>query len=241
MFAPHPSICNAWIYHSRADSQLTLITGKKFDPAPLESTIAASPWLNDVLIFGNGRPYPGALLFRADSYKTMTDDELIQSIAPLVERVNSESQSHARIPHNMLKPMPTDLFALEKSSKGTIIRNVAERKFGRLIDEVYSQLDTRHTRHISDENLPGYITKLVKSIVTSPASLKSDTDLFAYGMDSVACMQLRQGVRKVSETDPDILHLLTWRMQLIPESSKEIPFSIVEDCGTIDRSVDYSY
>ncbi len=33
LFAPHPEIPHAWKYHSRADSQLTLITGKKFDPA----------------------------------------------------------------------------------------------------------------------------------------------------------------------------------------------------------------
>ena len=42
LFMPHPSIPDAWRYHSRSDSQLTLITGKKFDPAPLEDAIKAS-------------------------------------------------------------------------------------------------------------------------------------------------------------------------------------------------------
>ena len=71
LFEKHASIEGAWRYHSRADSQLTLVTGKKFDPAPVESAIVAgsSGALADVLVFGNGKQYPGALLFRSGKDK----------------------------------------------------------------------------------------------------------------------------------------------------------------------------
>ncbi|KAL8685031.1 MAG: hypothetical protein Q9218_008011, partial [Villophora microphyllina] len=77
LLAPHPNIPNAWKYHSRADSQLTLITGKKFDPAPLEAAIASHGFLSDALIFGNGMQQPGALLFRSDAARDMAEESLL--------------------------------------------------------------------------------------------------------------------------------------------------------------------
>ncbi|KAI9870845.1 MAG: hypothetical protein M1823_008623, partial [Watsoniomyces obsoletus] len=120
LFEPHAVLENAWRYHSRADSQLTLVTGKKFDPAPLEAALTASTTsLSEVLIFGNGRPYAGALVFRSSESASLTDTELIAQITPQVEKLNKESQSHARISAQMLVAMPYDPEALEKSSKGT--------------------------------------------------------------------------------------------------------------------------
>lgn len=43
-----------------------LITGKKFDPATFEISIAASEVLADVIMFGNGKPDRGALLLREE-------------------------------------------------------------------------------------------------------------------------------------------------------------------------------
>ena len=142
LFAPHPTIHNAWRYHSRADSQLTLITGKKFDPAPLEDAIraSASTVLEDVLIFGNGKPYPGALLFRTETAASMSDADLITKLAPVMEGLNRDSQSHARISRNMLIPMPYLEVKLEKSSKGTLLRAQAQVRFAEDIAAAYDEL-----------------------------------------------------------------------------------------------------
>lgn len=43
-----------------------LITGNKFDPATLEISIAASEVFADVIMFGNGKPDPGAMLLREE-------------------------------------------------------------------------------------------------------------------------------------------------------------------------------
>lgn len=223
LFASHPSISGAWRYHSRADSQLALITGKKFDPAPLEDAIrASSPLVDNVLIFGNGKPYPGVLIFRSEDAASLTDGELIREIAPVIEKLNRDSQSHARIPRNMLTPMPYDQEGLEKSSKGTVLRSRAEERYTNNISEAYSDSPAANTSNVSDEVVPGTVRKIVRNIVKDrtdidPGSLSDDTDLFASGIDSIGCIQIR--------------HALS---HLIPDGSA-LPLTAVEDQGTISR------
>ncbi|KAH6612690.1 male sterility protein-domain-containing protein [Boeremia exigua] len=221
LFAPHPSITDAWIYNSRADSQLTLITGKKFDPAPLEDAIATSPYLGDVLIFGTNRPYPGALLLRSEKGGTMTDPELLDVLKPVVEKLNRDSQDHARIPHDMLVPLPYQE-PLEKSSKGTLIRRAAEARFENTINRAYEERDSPQSTDVSDEDLPQHLKGLIQTITSQSAELTDDMDLFSYGVDSIACMQLRSRLRG-----------------LIPDCDKPLPMSVIEDCGSIQRLTNY--
>ncbi|KAF2684718.1 acetyl-CoA synthetase-like protein [Lentithecium fluviatile CBS 122367] len=222
LFAKHPSTDNAWLYHSRADSQLTLITGKKFDPAPLEAAIATSDLLDDVLIFGNGRPYPGALLLRSEKSSGFTKEELLETIWPMVKKLNKESQDHARIPQHMLIPAPHQSEVLEKSSKGTIIRKAAEARFAESIKLAYDSEDVKSGESIDDENIAQHLVSLIRSIVPNSAPLADDTDLFSYGVDSIACMQLRNRLRR-----------------LTPNYCHELPLSVVEDCGTVRGLRDY--
>ncbi|KAL1793095.1 hypothetical protein ACET3X_008077 [Alternaria dauci] len=222
LFAPHPTIKDAWLYHSRADSQLTLITGKKFDPAPLEDAIATSPYLDDVLIFGNNRPFPGALLLRSEQASNMSDQELLKSIKSQVEKLNSESQDHARIPFDMLIPLAHQDLPLEKSSKGTIIRRAAESRFEDIINSAYGSQDSDSSPDVSDKDLPQHLIGLIQSMTGQTAELNEDMDLFSYGVDSIACMQLRTRLRR-----------------LIPTFEGQLPMSVVEDCGTIRRLADY--
>ncbi|KAJ4317875.1 hypothetical protein N0V94_004705 [Neodidymelliopsis sp. IMI 364377] len=221
LFAPHPSIPDAWIYNSRADSQLTLITGKKFDPAPLEDAIATSPHVDDVLIFGTNRPYPGALLLRSEQASGLSGQELLEAIKPAVEKLNRDSQDHARIPHHMLIPLPHQE-PLEKSSKGTLIRRIAEARFEEIINNAYDERNSDQSEDVPDTALPQYLKNLVQSITSQSADLTDDMDLFSYGVDSIACMQLRTRLRG-----------------LIPHCDKPLPMSVIEDCGSIKRLTDY--
>lgn len=222
LFAPHASIPNAWKYHSRADSQITLITGKKFDPAPLESSIATSPLLEDVLIFGNGQPYPGALLFRSIEATSMSDADLVERLAPSIEKLNAESQDHARLPRNMLMVLAYGENKLEKSSKGTILRNKADATYAETIKKAYAGLTAGVDDDTPDQDIPSLLTKHIKTIVGRSEDLHIDTDLFSYGVDSVASIQISYFVQ-----------------QLLTKESPKLPLSVVEDCGTIERLADF--
>lgn len=219
---PHQHTRNAWKYHSRADSQLTLITGKKFDPAPLESDIAASQHLADALVFGNGKPYPGVLLFRSSESAKLSDAELLNLTWSAIDKLNADSQSHTRISKSMAVPMPYTDEPLEKSSKGTVLRASAEKKFAVVIEEAYSSGTNGELKEIPDEEVPHFISETVGMAAPGRAPPDEETDLFAHGLDSVACMQLRGHIRR-----------------LLPDSESGLPLSIVEDCGTVRRLSEY--
>lgn len=218
LFEPHPVIKNAWRYHSRADSQMTLITGKKFDPAPLEAAITTSKLLKDVLIFGDGKPYPGVLLFRSEEAKNKLDEDLITELEPMIGKINIESQSHVRLARSMLVPMPFSNNPLEKSSKGTIQRREADERYTAEIEQAYTKMGLEDGRIIEDDQVSTAILQVVVSVMGTDKNFDAETDLFSYGVDSVACVQIRHAL-----------------LQLLPEKCRDLSLTVVEDCGTIGR------
>lgn len=220
LFERHDRIPDAWKYHSRADSQLTLVTGKKFDPAPVESALAASsPFIADVLVFGNDRPFPGALVFRSHESADFSDERLLDEIWPAMEKLNGESQSHTRIARSMLFPMPFDDKCLEKSSKGTIIRRRAEERYKRQIEQAYMHSVT--FSDVADEEVAERIREMVQTTMESSNrqfnKVDDTTNLFAHGVDSIASIQIRSKLRG-----------------LLPKDAGPLPATIVEDSGTIE-------
>lgn len=175
-----------------------------------------------MLIFGNGRPFPGALLLRSEKSSELSDEVILLAIKPIVEKLNRESQDHARIPAHMLVPLPHQTQPLEKSSKGTIIRRAADARFERVINGAYESLDLNEAGEVPDEELAKFLTGLVHTMTSQSGQLTDDMDLFAYGVDSIACMQLRGHLK-----------------QLLPNHQQDLPMSIIEDCGTIRRLTDF--
>lgn len=216
LFEPHPHIENAWRYHSRADSQLTLITGKKFDPAPIEDVLSTVSPIQAAYVFGNGRPYPGALLFRSSQAADATDQEILQHVAPTVDDMNDKGPAHSRVPRSTLIPMAHTHNPLEKSSKGTIIRKSAEERYAAEIEAAYAEVDDGASTDYSDDDLPAPITAIIRDVLGKNAELDESRNLFSLGIDSVAGIQIRSRLRR-----------------LLPESAPRLPVTVVEDCGTI--------
>ena len=247
LFAAHPTIPHAWKYHSRADSQLTLITGKKFDPAPLEAAIATSPLLDDVLIFGNGQQYPGALLFPSATVSDIPDSQLLEELWPVIEKLNTESQGHTRLSKAMLVVMPTGTAGLEKSSKGTILRGQSEKKYAAQITQAYEGDDAANddnlggesTSPVPDDEVPVTILNIIKSVTNSADTIPEDADLFSQGVDSVACMQIRAKLQKVCPISFYAKSAANAVLQrLLPPRSASLPLNVVYDCGSIKGYVD---
>ena len=231
LFQAHPSIPDAWKYHSRADSQLTLITGKKFDPAPLEDAIGASPQLAGAFLFGNGQQYPGALLFRSSRTPECSDEQLLRDIWPMVEKLNSESQDHARIARSMLFVMPADSPPLPKSSKGTVLRGEAERTFAETIKHAYEgRMVSEHGKENDDpkevppdHEVATQVLDLIKQVVAKPDPIPPDADLFTYGVDSVACIQIRNLLQE----------------QIVGQKTPALPLNVVYDSGNVNRLANF--
>ena len=232
LFEAHPAIRNAYRYSSRGDSQLTLVTGKKFDPAPVEAAVATSPLLSDAFVVGNGRPYPGALLFRSPASTDMTEEDVLNALWPSIEKLNIESQGHAKLSRSTLVIMPKGAHVLPKSSKGTIMRGEAEKMYANNINQVYNgrssslkdgPLRQNIISNISDEDIPITIMNIIKDVVPTEEVISEDTDLFSIGVDSVASMQIRSQMHN----------------KLLPDKPDSLPLNVVYDCGTMKNLARY--
>ena len=218
LFEPHPNRENLWRYHSRADSQITLANGKKFDPSPLEQGLQAStPLLRDAYVFGTGKPCAGVLLF-PDS--DAPSGEVIAAVKQALSHFNPRSSPHARIEESMLiiVPSSTRERALPKSSKGSIMRHQADAMYASLIEAAYTvspaSNNTEPVRLQIDE-LKSTILDSIQRVLHR--SVDPDRDLYQQGVDSIACIQIRKSI----ETK-----------RLVP-SDYRIPLNIVYDQGTV--------
>ncbi|KAL8667754.1 MAG: hypothetical protein Q9168_007199 [Polycauliona sp. 1 TL-2023] len=227
LFVPHPSIKNAWKYHSRADSQLTLVTGKKFDPAPLEAAIASHELLNDAMIFGNGMQSAGALLFRSEESETMDKERLLNEVWPSINRLNKEGQAHTRLSKAMLIVMDPEAPHLEKSSKGTILRAQAEKTFEKEIQATYDQSiavdEDGAGVDVPDDEIPTAVLGIIKTVLGTDDRIPGDADFFSFGVDSVACMAIRAKLQS----------------RILDPKAQALPLNVVYDCGNIERLSKY--
>jgi thioester reductase-like protein/aryl carrier-like protein len=219
LFEAHPEIPNAWRYHSRADAQITLVTGKKFDPAPMESHILArSKLLRDVLVFGTGRGYAGALLFPKPGV-TKSPQNIVDSTWPIIEDMNHDSQIHARISKSMLTVVQaTQGPPLAKSSKGTILRTQAEGRYAREIERTYNAYPGSFS--IAKGEVLDAVATCLEMVLARP--IDPDADLFSQGVDSIASMQIRAALQHA-----------------FLENGDSLPLNIVYDCGSISSIAQY--
>ncbi|CAH0056195.1 unnamed protein product [Clonostachys solani] len=221
LFEPHGAIPNAWRYHSRADSQLMLANGKKFDPAPMEADIlAATNMLRDVFIFGNGKNYPGILLF--PSSLDTSDTTVLDSTWTIIQKINSQSQGHTRISKSMVivVPVPLGEAALEKSSKGTLLRLQAEERYKSWIEAAYRKPGLVDPVQITSRD------QLFQAVLECffrvlGRNIDPDEDLYKQNVDSMACLQIRAQVMQVCLSDPE----------------EQLPLNIIYECGSVKNLV----
>ena len=214
LFEPHPTIEGAWKYHSRSDSQITLSTGKKFDPEPLENLISSSsPLIREVLVFGSGKMDPGVLLFPTKEGLTIKYSDLEGQVWKTINAINYKGQAHTRIYRDKVVIVRADQPVLERSSKGTLLRERVEKVFAKQIDSVYtlqpSSTGEESERAMSGGDVREAVRRTVIDVGDLDDSLKDDADFYAHGIDSVMCTRIRLQLQKVIEDIYNELALLT--------------------------------
>jgi acyl-coenzyme A synthetase/AMP-(fatty) acid ligase len=194
LFEPHPKIKGAWKYHSRSDSQIALITGKKFDPAPVEDAIVAtSGEIRDCFVFGDGRQVPGTLVFVKEDLAGKGVEERVWRAT---EEVNRKGQDHTRISRDMVVLKEGNL---EKSSKGTVLRGAAEKTFASDIEAAYAREGIHGTSVSSSGSRDA--KEMVREVVIGvlgTTELNDQDDFHQHGVDSASCMRIRNQLGKVS-------------------------------------------
>lgn len=227
LFESHPTIKNAWRHHSRKDGQITLSTGKKFDPAPIEAEIAAcSPLIRETMMVGNGRYCAGVLVFLSISQEEARNLNLWEDLWPKIEATISKYPSHVRCFISNCS-FVTNQPPLPRSSKGTLMRGVVEKMLAELIDRVYGigpleNMAPDGPSSLALENAKELVRGTVGQVLKSGQHLEDEDDFYTHGVDSIMCTRIRASLEQ---------RLVVFSI----EGESKLPWNVVYDCGNIKR------
>ncbi|MCJ1352224.1 MAG: hypothetical protein MMC33_002208 [Icmadophila ericetorum] len=135
LFRRHPSKPNLWHYHGRIDDLVVLATAAKFNPVPSENLISDSPLLTGALISGQGRTEAALLIEPRPGVERAT---VVEKIWPLVEHMNKEVTSVARIRRDLIAVATPDK-PFRRTQKGTIMRKQSLEDYSEELNCLYAK------------------------------------------------------------------------------------------------------
>lgn len=196
IFAPHPTIPDAWKFIGRLDDRVTLANGEKVLPVPIEGRIRQDANVREAVVFGIGRDIPGLLVFRGDNVRNLSDEDFISAIWPAVGDANSHAEGFSQISRDMIVPMSADT-PYPQTDKHTIIRVQVYKVFADQISQSYKRLqDTSNGQlRLGEEELREFLSETLRQRLG--IQLESpDTEFFAAGLDSLKAIQLVGEIKK---------------------------------------------
>ncbi|THU85276.1 NAD(P)-binding protein [Dendrothele bispora CBS 962.96] len=210
----------------RTDEVIVLSSGEKVVPNVMENELAACPLLSGVLMFGRGRPHCG-LLVEAREPKEADGwaESLVNTIWPLVEKVNSTYPNFGRITREMVIVIPFNNHAV-RVDKGGVARAATLLRFEEQIDKAYREFENNLSvtppLTWSKEGVREWLQKQVVNLIPSGPDLGSrvtyNVDIFTLGFDSVSAVSLRARIKNA----------------LGKNNSVAIPHTLVYDFPTIE-------
>ncbi|GAA6034265.1 hypothetical protein JCM8097_003814 [Rhodosporidiobolus ruineniae] len=198
LFVKHPDM-DAYKFVGRIDDTLVLVTSEKVNPVPLELTLKGeSPYIAEAVVFGTERSQAGALIILSDSVNPATPrSKLVELIKPALDLANSEAPSHSRLVQEMLVFLPAST-VIPRADKGSFIRRKVYVELKDKIDQAYDSLEGvggGDQEVGSLETIKAFVRDLVASVSTSDG-LEDDTDLFAFGLDSLSATRVRNALQR---------------------------------------------
>ena len=205
------------------------MTGKKFNPSSIEAGVRESNMVQEAVVVGEGRPYPALLVFLSSSTAGQSPRELEPHIWDTVQQINKKGVSHAQIGREMIRIFDEgDVARPEKSSKGTIKRSSIATTFREEIDGLYSPSSGDTTTGSLEEKDLSDVLDTVKETVENALperNISVDAMLFEIGVDSIACVQIRNSLQRL----------------LPPGPNNRLPLNVVYECGTIKALADFIF
>ncbi|KIJ58231.1 hypothetical protein HYDPIDRAFT_34379 [Hydnomerulius pinastri MD-312] len=216
VFLKHPTKRNMWKIVGRTDDVITLASGEKTVPAPMESIIGSSPLLQGAVMFGRERNQVGILIeprseFAVDTENEKSVAEFRNRIWPLIEEANKTAPAFSRIFKEMILIANRDK-PMSRAGKGTVQKKATISNYESEIDALYSAVEesSRLPNGLAgpsawtEEVLEAWLTEHARAI--SPGhSIDPSTDLFAQGFDSLSVTYLRNqllgALRKSSDAN----------------------------------------
>ncbi|KAL1847941.1 putative NRPS-like protein biosynthetic cluster [Paecilomyces lecythidis] len=191
LFLKHPTI-EGYKYYARLDDTIVLVNGEKVNPLEMEGVIRQLPTVSEAVVFGAGNSSIGLMLVPSPAASSLSDDAIIDSIWPAVEKAQISMPAYAQLTKDMVKVLPADT-QYPRTDKGTVIRQAFYRQFGQQIEDAYEERKAGNALSLSEPELRVFIREQLDKILSlkDPSALTEDADFFNLGMDSLQATQLR--------------------------------------------------
>lgn len=192
VFTPHPTIPDVWKYVTRIDDRITLITGEKVLPLPVEGCIREHELVREVVVVGVDQSIPGLLVFRAEQADHMSDRAYLDAIWPNIVDANSRAEAFSQITRDMITVIPSNV-DYPQTDKGSIIRAQVYQKFADQIEEMYAKLEGNQEGGLRLDlpTLEEYLMMTFRETIKIPLT-SLETDFFTAGIDSLKAIQMRR-------------------------------------------------
>ncbi|KAE8366965.1 hypothetical protein BDV27DRAFT_170377 [Aspergillus caelatus] len=208
LFVKHPTL-EAYKYYARLDDTIVLVNGEKVNPLDMEGRVRQLNTISEAIVFGAGKASIGLAVVRAPGTASMSDQELIESIWPAVEKAHEAMPAYGQLSKSMVRVLPEDT-PYPRTDKGTIIRQRFYKEFSNLIEEAYEAENAMSgSLVLSETELKAFIKDQLRDILAhrKEDELMEDADFFALGMDSLQATQLRSILMKTLNTNGQKLGL----------------------------------
>ncbi|KAH9923666.1 L-aminoadipate-semialdehyde dehydrogenase [Fomitopsis serialis] len=196
LFVKHAEHPNWYKYIGRLDDTLVQVLGEKTNPVPIELAIQGnSPYVEQCIVFGAGRPQIGCLLLPSDFAKGLYKDRdaYMEKVWPVIEDANAQAPTHSRI-------LPEMVYILEY---GTPIPQATKLSILRPAYGVYDRFENGSSANkidLSQSELEDFIFN-----ATTQTEAHQDIDLFAFGVDSLQATRIRNICQKELELNEQTL------------------------------------
>ncbi|PYI05408.1 putative NRPS-like enzyme [Aspergillus sclerotiicarbonarius CBS 121057] len=192
LFVKHPTM-EAYKYYARLDDTIVLVNGEKVNPLDLEGRVRQSSTVAESIAFGAGKAHIGLAVICAPGTESLSDEEIIDSIWPAVEKAHESLPAFGQLSKSMVRVLPADT-PYPRTDKGTIIRQAFYKTFHSVIEESYAAADAMTgTLVLSEPELRVFLKQQLLQVLPlkDQGLLTDDADFFSLGMDSLQASQLR--------------------------------------------------
>ena len=202
LFSKHPTKPNLWFYEGRSDDVIVFSNGEKFNPGGMEATLRTHPDVNRVIVVGQARFEPAALIELHASPSEEGKKHLLESFTPYLIKVNETAPAYAKLQRDHLA-FTTPEKPMILADKGTVKRMATAKAYDEEIEQLYANANDSSlpTVKLDADNLDA-LEKGLQELLVGTLGLESiapEQDIFAVGADSLQVMNLVRQLRSSFE------------------------------------------
>lgn len=214
LFAPHPTVPDAWTWQARADDIVVFLNGEKTNPISMEHhVVAQNPGvISGALVIGTHR-FQAALLLEPviPAHTTAEQAELIERVWPSIDEANRAAPAHARV-EKPLVFVTAPGRPLVRAGKGTLQRGASVALYEAEIEALYRNADNADAggggAGVNEDDAArideirgdvSLVTRRIRDAVlraTDWPSLDDSEGFFERGMDSLQALRLTRALRR---------------------------------------------